>query len=62
MLEIRHLDQYYGSSHTLRDISLTISEGSCLALLGRNGAGKTTLLKCIMGALDITSGAYPLQW
>jgi urea transport system ATP-binding protein len=57
MLEVRHLDQYYGSSHTLRDISLTIPEGSCLALLGRNGAGKTTLLKCIMGALDITSGA-----
>lgn len=57
MLEIRHLNQYYGSSHTLRDISLTISEGSCLALLGRNGAGKTTLLKCIMGALDISSGA-----
>ena len=56
MLEIRHLNQFYGSSHTLRDISLTIPEGSCLALLGRNGAGKTTLLKCIMGALNITSG------
>ena len=57
MLEITNLNQYYGSSHTLRDISLTIAEGTCLALLGRNGAGKTTLLKCIMGALDITSGS-----
>lgn len=56
MLEIKSLNQFYGISHTLKDISLEITKGSCLALLGRNGAGKTTLLKCIMGTLDIASG------
>ncbi len=51
MLHVRGLNQYYGSSHTLRDIDLEVPAGACTALLGRNGAGKTTLLKCLMGVL-----------
>jgi urea transport system ATP-binding protein len=56
MLQVEHLNQYYGSSHTLRGVSLTVEKGQCMALLGRNGVGKTTLLKCLMGALPVARG------
>ncbi|UQV43216.1 urea ABC transporter ATP-binding subunit UrtE [Janthinobacterium lividum] len=56
MLEVEHLNQYYGSSHTLRGINLSARKGECLALLGRNGVGKTTLLKCLMGVLPVAQG------
>ncbi|HEX2172724.1 MAG TPA: ABC transporter ATP-binding protein [Dehalococcoidia bacterium] len=48
MLEVRDLHAFYGSSHVLHGISLTIPEGGSVGLLGRNGAGKSTLLKSIM--------------
>ena len=56
MLQAEQLNQYYGSSHTLRGVSLTVAKGECLSLLGRNGVGKTTLLKCLMGVLPSASG------
>src|ERR1051325_7484806 len=56
MLTIEHVDQYYGGSHILRDVSLHIARGQCTALLGHNGVGKTTLLKCIIGLLPIRAG------
>ena len=56
MLEVTQLNQYYGSSHTLRGVSLSAKKGECLALLGRNGVGKTTLLKCLMGVLPVAQG------
>ena len=56
MLEVQELNQYYGSSHTLRGIDLSARKGACLALLGRNGVGKTTLLKCLMGVLPVAQG------
>src|SRR5713226_8538205 len=56
MLEIRRLNQFYGGSHTLWDIDMTVPTGSCTCLRGRNGMGKTTLLKCIMGLLRSSSG------
>ena len=56
MLEATQLNQYYGSSHTLRGVSLTARKGECLALLGRNGVGKTTLLNCLMGVLPVAQG------
>ena len=56
MLTVTQLNQYYGESHTLWDVSLEAPEGLCTCLMGRNGVGKTTLLKCIMGLLKITSG------
>ncbi|MFZ6749799.1 urea ABC transporter ATP-binding subunit UrtE [Undibacterium sp. Ren11W] len=61
MLEVEQLNQYYGSSHTLRGISLTVKKGECLTLLGRNGVGKTTLLKCMMGVLPVSSGSVKLE-
>jgi len=57
MLEVEQVNQYYGSSHTLRGVSLALDKGECLALLGRNGVGKTTLLKCLMGVLPVATGA-----
>ena len=56
MLTVRGLNHYYGGSHTLRDVDLEVSIGSCTALLGRNGVGKSTLLKCLMGVLPVRSG------
>jgi urea transport system ATP-binding protein len=57
MLEVDAINQYYGSSHTLRGVSMKLSSGQCLALLGRNGVGKTTLLKALMGVLPVSSGS-----
>lgn len=57
MLETRGLNHYYGGSHTLRGIDLSVPEGTCTALLGRNGVGKTTLLRCLMGHLPLRSGS-----
>jgi len=56
MLRIEALNQYYGESHILRDVSLYVPQGACVCLMGRNGVGKTTLLKCIMGLLPIRAG------
>lgn len=56
MLQVNQVNQYYGSSHTLKNVSLDVKKGQCLALLGRNGVGKTTLLKCLMGVLPVASG------
>jgi urea transport system ATP-binding protein len=56
MLEIAGLQQYYGESHTLWDVSLSIEQGDCVGLLGRNGVGKTTLIKAIMGLVAVRAG------
>ena len=59
-LHMREINQYYGSSHTLRDVSVSVEEGACTVVLGRNGVGKTTLLKCLMGLLPIQGGEIML--
>jgi urea transport system ATP-binding protein len=56
MLTVKSLNQFYGGSHTLWDVDLTVTPGSCMCLMGRNGMGKTTLLKCIMGLQAASSG------
>ena len=61
MLEVKTINQYYGGSHILRDVSLTAPVGECSVVLGRNGVGKTTLLKCLMGVLPIKSGQILLD-
>jgi urea transport system ATP-binding protein len=61
MLNVEHLNQYYGAAHTLRGVSLSLQKGECLALLGRNGVGKTTLLKCLMGVLPVAKGNVQLD-
>ncbi|MFZ5511139.1 MAG: urea ABC transporter ATP-binding subunit UrtE [Pseudomonadota bacterium] len=56
MLAIENLNQYYGGSHILRNLSFEVPAGQVTALLGRNGVGKTTLLKCLMGLVPVASG------
>ncbi len=57
MLTVTALNQFYGGSHTLRNVAFEAPEGAVTAILGRNGVGKTTLLKCIAGLLPVRSGA-----
>ncbi|ARV18438.1 High-affinity branched-chain amino acid transport ATP-binding protein LivF [Curvibacter sp. AEP1-3] len=56
MLEVKNINQYYGGSHILRDVSLEAEVGKVKVILGRNGVGKTTLLKSLMGLVPIKSG------
>lgn len=57
MLNIQSINQYYGQSHILWNLTLDLPEGSCGCLIGRNGVGKTTLLKCVTGLLPIKDGS-----
>jgi urea transport system ATP-binding protein len=56
MLTIETINQYYGGSHILREVSLAVPQAACTVLLGRNGVGKTTLLKTAMGLVPVRSG------
>jgi urea transport system ATP-binding protein len=60
MLEVNSINQFYGGSHILRDVSLRASAGQVTVVLGRNGVGKSTLLKSIMGLVPIQSGGITL--
>ncbi|MDB9312720.1 urea ABC transporter ATP-binding subunit UrtE [Spirulina sp. CS-785/01] len=61
MLQISGLNVYYGESHILRDVDLTVNSGEMVCLIGRNGVGKTTLLKSIMGMLPARQGTVALH-
>jgi len=61
MLTIESINQYYGGSHILRDVSLTVPAGACTVLLGRNGVGKSTTLKTIMGLVHPQQGKVLLE-
>jgi urea transport system ATP-binding protein len=56
MLQISDLNVYYGESHILRNVDMTIPDRQMVCLIGRNGVGKTTLLKTIMGLLKPRTG------
>ena len=56
MLTVKDLNQYYGGSHILRNLSFEVPAGKVTALLGRNGVGKTTLLKTLMGIVPAKTG------
>ncbi len=61
MLKVSNIQQYYGGSHILRDVSLSAERGQVTVLLGRNGVGKTTLLKSLMGLVPIRQGQIELE-
>lgn len=56
MLGISDLNVYYGESHILRNVDMSVPPGQMVCLIGRNGVGKTTLLKTIMGLLSPRTG------
>ena len=56
LLEVKSLNTYYGESHILRDVDLTLKSGEMICLIGRNGVGKTTLLKSLIGLLKAKRG------
>ena len=56
LLEVDGINSYYGDSHILFDVSLTVRKNEVVALLGRNGAGKSTTLKSLMGLVRPRSG------
>ena len=57
LLKAANINQFYGGSHILRDVSFEAHLGRITVLLGRNGVGKTTLLKSLMGAVPIRDGS-----
>ena len=56
-LAVTQLNQFYGGSHILRDLSFEVPAGKVTALLGRNGVGKTTLLRTLMGVIPAKTGS-----
>ena len=56
ILEVKKINTFYGTSHILFDVSLTVDRGEIVCLLGRNGAGKTTTMRSIMGLSPAKSG------
>lgn len=61
MLTVENLNQYYGGSHILRNLSFEVPTGKVTTLLGRNGVGKTTLLKTLMGLVPAANGAIRFE-
>ena len=61
MIRISNLNSYYGRSHILHEVSLEVSTGTIVTVIGRNGVGKTTLLKTIMGLTDRATGSIMLD-
>ena len=56
LLEVKSLNTYYGESHIIRDVDLTVKSGEMVCLIGRNGVGKTTLLKSLIGLIKPKGG------
>lgn len=56
MLEVNHINVYYGNIHALKDVSFQVNDGEIVALIGANGAGKSTTLKTVSGLLRSKTG------
>ena len=56
MIEIKHLNKYFGDLHVLKDINLTVKRGEKLVMIGPSGAGKSTLFRCVDYLEEPTSG------
>jgi branched-chain amino acid transport system ATP-binding protein len=61
LLKIAHLDAWYGESHILHGVELSVREGEVVTLLGRNGAGRTTTLRAVMGLIASRSGSVAID-
>ena len=61
VLQVFGIDTFYGKSHILDNVSISVCQGEVVALLGRNGAGKSTALKSIMSIAPVTNGRIVLD-
>src|SRR5689334_5649041 len=61
LVQVDDLHTYYGKSHILHGVSLTVAPGEVVGLLGRNGVGKSTTLKSIMGLVNPSQGSIRLN-
>ena len=61
MLKVKNLSVKYGAIHALKDVSLEVTEGNIITLIGANGAGKSTLLKTISGLLKPAGGSIEFK-
>ena len=61
LLSVRGLNVFYGESHILRDVDLSIAPGQMVCIIGLNGVGKTTLLKTLIGILPQRNGQIYLD-
>ncbi len=52
MLNVKDLNAYYGKSHILHGVNMTVGNGEIVSLLGRNGVGRSTTIKSVMGQVD----------
>ncbi len=57
VLEVKNLQAYYGGSHILHGINVSVRNGEFVGVIGRNGVGKTTFMKSIIGLLKIRNGS-----
>lgn len=61
VLELSNLHAWYGESHVLHGVDLTVRKGQVVTLLGRNGAGRTTTLRAILGLMDKREGSIKIS-
>lgn len=61
MLEVNHIDGFYGASQALFGVQLEVREGEVVGLLGRNGMGKTTTVRAIMGLVSVRTGRLTFE-
>jgi branched-chain amino acid transport system ATP-binding protein len=61
MLEVKNLNAWYGRSHVLQGVTLSVGQGEAVCMIGRNGAGKTTTLRSIMGLVTRREGEIRFQ-
>ena len=61
MLHVKNLNVYYGAIHALKGVSLHVSEGSIVTLIGANGAGKSTILRALSGIVRASTGSIELN-
>ena len=61
LLKIENLHAWYGESHVLHGVNLTVREGEVVSLLGRNGAGRTTTMRAIVGLTGRRTGSIPVR-
>jgi branched-chain amino acid transport system ATP-binding protein len=62
LLEVRHIDIYYGDAQVIRDVSLYMDKGAIVALVGANGAGKSTVLRSISNIIPLSAGDIVFDW